>query len=387
MDILAIFPELNIEQPTGMDINRILLVEGLAQDNSVDVWIVANGPDEYIEDVSGANIIYSNTSGIPQSRMLLQALRSNFCSASMVQPEHIPDSQTTEGYDIVHVEGVGLGPIVDELNTSTVVWSLVDSPSYRKRRLYRYSPSIPRKIWHYLEWIVANRVESRYGPCADVVHVVSETEAQYLNEHHPGLVAQAIPVALPEAFVNNPRSTVSTNRIAVLGNRNFEDICRGIRRYVYPVLEDLVDSNENIEIVMLGPGSIDVPDNYEDTVKQPGWVEDYVNVLAECTVAVVADPVGSGIKNRTIQSLALGVPVVGTCHAFEGLDVDPTSVGRQISTTSELFGAVQTIMNDDQLRESMSIRGRSWATERYEREEILGHWTSLYESLSSRPSE
>jgi glycosyltransferase involved in cell wall biosynthesis len=382
MDILTIVPELNVERPTGMDINRLIQLEGLADEHAVDAWVVANGPEEYTTEEPAANLRYSNTARVSQPGLLLQTLRSKHAPTDHLRPANIPSRRVAREYDVVHVEGVGLAPLIADFRDTPVVWSLVDAPSYRKRRLYEYTTSTVRTVVHFLEWKVAGRIEARYGPAAEAIHVVSEPEARYLNQRHSGVSAVSIPVALPDSFTNHSRSTASTNTVVVLGNRNFEDIREGIRTYLYPVLDDVSRCFDDIRVILLGQGSMDVPEANQDIVEQPGWVEDYGDTIADASVAVVTDPVGSGIKNRTVQALALGVPVVGTRYAFEGLDIDPDSIGREISSPPELFAALETVLNDEQMRETMSKRGRAFATENFARERIVRSWSDLYESVA-----
>jgi glycosyltransferase involved in cell wall biosynthesis len=381
MDILAIFPELNIERPTGMDINRLIQVEGLAEDHVVDTWVVANGPESKTVEKSALNIRYSNPAHATQKGLLSQALRSNYAPGDRFTPANIPDRETVGEYDLVHVEGVGLAPLVENFADTPVLWSLVDAPSYRKRRLYQYTTSPVRTVKHFFEWKMAECIEARYGPAAKAIHVVSDPEARYLEQRYPGVSVVSIPVALPDSFRNHPRSDASANTMVVLGNRNFEDIREGIRKYVFTELEDLSQRVEDLRVILLGQGSMDIPEACQDIVEQPGWVENYEDAIADATVAIVADPVGSGIKNRTVQALALGVPVVGTRYAFEGIEVEPGSVGREISSPAELTDAVETILTDDRAREAMSKRGREIATDRFHRAEILERWKTLYESL------
>ena len=52
-----------------------------------------------------------------------------------------------------------------------------------------------------------------------------------------------------------------------------------------------------------------------------GYVEDYKATLEASAVYVAPQVTGSGVKNRIVQAMAMGIPVVGTAIACEGISV------------------------------------------------------------------
>lgn len=385
MDILALYPKLDLDHPVGMDRNRLLLLERLSRNNDVDVWITANGPTRaetgVLEDL-GATVLHSNPAGVGQSKQLAQSLLAEHVPGDRSVLANIPRSRTLQGYDIVHVETAGLAPLVKRFSDRPVVWSLVDSPSYRKARLYRYNSGTIRGGRQFIEWKVAQRLESRYGPYADAVHVVSEREATYLNDQYAGVRAHAIPVALPETFTDYPRNDSFENRVVVLGNRDVPYIQEGISEFVFPAVRDIAECIEDLQVILLGRGTMEIPERYSDIVHQPGWVDEYVDELARASVAVVPDPVGSGIKNRTVQSLALGLPVIGTRYAFEGIDINPSLVGSEFETPHELRDALKNILTDATTREQMGEHGQTFATNNFDPDNVTASWLELYQCIS-----
>jgi len=385
MDILVVYPKLDLDRPVGMDKNRLLLLERLSRNHDVDIWVTANGPKPgetgMLENLD-LNVLHTTSARVGQSKLLAQSLIAKHVPEGCPVLTNIPRSRVGRAYDVVHIETAGLAPLIKRFSDRPVVWSLVDSPSYRKKRLYKYNTGTVREGRQFVEWKVAQRLESKYGPYADVVHVVSEREASYLNDQYAGIRARAIPVALPETVTNHSRNDRVKNRVAVLGNRDVPYIREGISEYVLPAVGDISEQIKDLQVVLLGRGTMEIPERYSDIVHQPGWVDEYIAELTQASVAVIPDPVGSGIKNRTVQSLALGLPVAGTRYAFEGIDIDPNLVGGKFNTPRELRNVLETVLTDATTRELMGERGRAFVTDRFDPDSVTTSWIEIYQYVS-----
>ena len=87
-------------------------------------------------------------------------------------------------------------------------------------------------------------------------------------------------------------------------------------------------------------------------VKVIGRVPSIVEYLHRAAVCVIPMRVGFGIKNKTLEAMAAGTPVVGSDRAFEGLNVDGDGVplralrvgevGEYVEAISRLFEEEQT---------------------------------------------
>lgn len=82
------------------------------------------------------------------------------------------------------------------------------------------------------------------------------------------------------------------------------------------------DREERLRIA--GPNLTHVPD--VPGVAYLGFVDDLADAYAgtACSLALLRD--GAGVKNKVLDSLVMGVPVVGTPEAFNGIDASPLTL-------------------------------------------------------------
>ena len=89
-------------------------------------------------------------------------------------------------------------------------------------------------------------------------------------------------------------------------------------------------------------------------IKVTGAVTSVVEYLHWATVCVLPMRQGFGLKNRTLEAMAMGVPVVGSDRALSGLQVDGASVplrAMRANTLEEYVYAVGRLFAEPKLRE------------------------------------
>lgn len=99
-----------------------------------------------------------------------------------------------------------------------------------------------------------------------------------------------------------------------------------------------------------------------------GRVPSVVEYLHKATVCVVPLLTGYGIKNKTLEAMATGTPVVGSDRGLEGLAVDGADVplrALRANDPVEYVYAVTRLFEDRQLRKQISENARSLIEKKY----------------------
>ncbi len=124
-----------------------------------------------------------------------------------------------------------------------------------------------------------------------------------------------------------------------------KEVLPAVKREVPDVKFYIVGTNPTREIKDLG---------IDDNIIVTGFVEDVRGYLAMATVSVAPLRIARGIQNKVLEAMAMGVPVVGTSQALEGVD---TGNGCNLSgeNSPEKFAEnVVQIIRSTKLRETMS---------------------------------
>ena len=109
-----------------------------------------------------------------------------------------------------------------------------------------------------------------------------------------------------------------------------------------------------------------------------GRVPSVVDYLHQATVCVVPMRIGFGIKNKTLEAMAAGVPVVASDRGLEGLAVDQPLAALRANCTEDYVQAIGRLFEDTDLRSQIVRHARTliesrftWAAAGRQYEQIL----------------
>lgn len=103
-------------------------------------------------------------------------------------------------------------------------------------------------------------------------------------------------------------------------------------------------------------------------IEVTGRVPSMVDYLHQATVCVIPMRTGFGIKNKTLEALAAGTPVVASDRGLEGLRVDDADYplrALRANQVQEFVEAIGLLFEDSELRQTLSHNGRTWIEAEY----------------------
>ncbi|MEG4211891.1 glycosyltransferase family 4 protein [Microcoleus sp. S13_B4] len=99
-----------------------------------------------------------------------------------------------------------------------------------------------------------------------------------------------------------------------------------------------------------------------------GRVQRVAEYLHQAAVCVVPMRIGFGIKNKTLEAMAAGTPVVASDRGLEGLAVDggPQLIrALRANKVQEYVEAITSLFENQQLRQELSVNARSLVESQY----------------------
>ena len=123
----------------------------------------------------------------------------------------------------------------------------------------------------------------------------------------------------------------------------------------------------------------------QELAKKPGItvtgrVPSVAEYLHQATVAVIPLRTGFGMKFKTLEAMASGVPVVASDRGLEGMKVDTSDVplrALRANTIDQYINAISRLFEDPNLREQLSKNGRQFIEENYTWERLGNQYEQL----------
>lgn len=207
------------------------------------------------------------------------------------------------------------------------------------------------------------RYEQRYSSKFSAIVVTTEEDKVQMQEFHPDSEIVIIPNGVDLVSFPNRTTDPGGHRLIFIGAMdnlaNIDAVCF-FSNEILPEIQKLYPDT-TFDIVGSRPAPEVLALKEKPGIIVTGRVSSMVEYLHKATVCVVPMRTGFGIKNKTLEAIAVGVPVVASDRGLEGLAVDGANVpliALRANQPTEYVTAVCQLFENPQLRAELSRNGR-----------------------------
>jgi glycosyltransferase involved in cell wall biosynthesis len=215
-----------------------------------------------------------------------------------------------------------------------------------------------------------------FMPYAETV-VVSERDREELVAINPALKVTVIPNGV-DTYEFRPRPVGRIPALLFVGNYEYApnvDAALRLATEIFPAVQKRMPQ-ARLWLVGNAPPP-ELTSLVSDSIRVTGRVPDVRPYLARASAFVSPLRLGAGIKNKVLEALAMGCPVVATPISLDGIAV---SDGQDAIRTdgAEMVEAIVRLLDDADLRTTLSINGRKLIEARYSWDHIAQQYEDLY---------
>jgi glycosyltransferase involved in cell wall biosynthesis len=220
-----------------------------------------------------------------------------------------------------------------------------------------------------------------FAPYRRVV-VVSQADANELLALNPNLPVEVIPNGVDLNTFQLQNETRETATLLFTGNYEYAPNVDAALRLAREILPQVQAHIPEAKLWLVGhapPAAVQALASGAITVT--GSVPDVCPYLARATVFVSPLRLGAGIKNKVLEALAMGCPVVGTPLSVDGIDAQHE---RDLLIADELTlaaGVIRVLKNAD-FQRRLSANGRQLIEARYSWPRVAAMYEALYQQVS-----
>ncbi len=300
----------------------------------------------------------------------------------------IEEKLATNQYDAIHLfGGIQVYEFYHALGGRKAIISPYESFSLYLRRLIEKTnhegiiPS-PTNIMNRIQHQITRRFESfMFTPYTDTL-VVSERDREELVTINPALKVTVIPNGV-NTYEFRPRPVQRIPALLFVGNYEYApnvDAALQLATELFPEVHKRVE-DAHLWLVGNAPPP-ELAALASDNIRVTGRVPDVRPYLARASAFVSPLRLGAGIKNKILEALAMGCPVVATSISLDGIAVTNGHDALRADDT-EMVEAIVRLLQDDKLRTTLSVNGRKLIESLYSWDHVTQEYEHLYKNLSA----
>lgn len=213
--------------------------------------------------------------------------------------------------------------------------------------------------------------------------VLTEADREELRYHNPFLPVEVIPNGVDLAAFTPQDTPREANTMVFTGNFAYPPNRDAAFFLIEEVLHRVQAKIPSAKLWLIGANPPDdLQEMADEDVVVSGQVPDMRDHLARATVFACPLRLGAGIKNKVLEALAMGCPVVGTPLSFEGIAVKQGESAVIAPPDADAFAtALIHTLTDAKLRARLSANGRAVIEHGYQWSAVADRYEALYREV------
>ncbi|MGB3642403.1 MAG: glycosyltransferase family 4 protein [Rivularia sp. (in: cyanobacteria)] len=207
------------------------------------------------------------------------------------------------------------------------------------------------------------RYEKTYCNKFSAIVATTEEDKIQLGEFNSESEMMVIPNGVDLVMFPNRTADPGGHRLVFIGAMdnlaNIDSVCFFCNEVLPEIQKQYPDTT--FDIVGSRPVAEVLALKEKPGVNVTGKVPSMAEYLHKSTVCIVSMRTGFGIKNKTLEAMAAGIPVVGSDRGLEGLAVDGENVelkALRANKPQEYVNAISKLFENPQLRAELSHNAR-----------------------------
>ena len=282
---------------------------------------------------------------------------------------------SSEPIDLIFLYSSAMAQYVKKERSIPKMMDFVDVDS-EKWSLYVKFHQFPLSWVYQLEAQRLAKYEEEVANSCDCSLFVTNNEAEKLRERVKGRPISVITNGVDLDFFQTsgkPTPQESPPRLIFVGAMDYFPNIDAVNFFSTEIFPIVRESIPDIRFTIVGRNPSSKVKLLETIpgITVAGGVKDIRPFLEQAWVSLAPLRIARGIQNKILEAMAMGLPIVGTSQAFEGMNLSSDDGIRVANSPEEMAGEILQLLNNSQLRMACSRQVRRYV-ERCHRWDVLG---------------
>jgi len=262
--------------------------------------------------------------------------------------------------------------IARELN----IFKILTTHNVESKLVYQriLSSNIKYHIKSWIVWWDIKRLEKKVTKLADLITTISKEDHKYYRKMRGPKSVLYLPFAIKENLIKESEKDLTEeieNRICFIGNLSWFPNIDAAKYLIKTIMPLVWQKSKNIICYIVGKDPPkDLVKMNSEKIKITGAVPSVVPYIKQAAIIVLPLRMGSGIKIKLLESMALEKPVITTTIGAHGIPIENGKHAIVADTPKKIADSIIKLLGDKSLRKELSKSGKQLALENFSEQSL-----------------
>ena len=244
----------------------------------------------------------------------------------------------------------------------------------------------PPMSWVYRrEWKTLLRFETRIANSFSENVFCTPLEQQIFEQQIPGASSICLRNGVDLEHYRPAPDQAEPGRMVFVGVMDYLPNVDGCVHFVHEILPEIRAAHPEARLTIVGSRPTEEVKRLAETdgVQVTGFVDDPRDYLRRASISVAPLRIARGIQNKVLEAMAMGLPVVGTTSATQGVGGEPGRDFLLANSAAEQAAAICDLLESPERARNLGAAGRNFVEARYDWEVVLEPLDELLSRLGA----
>lgn len=288
------------------------------------------------------------------------------------------DSRKMEILDVSEYEIVLFASIIDTCiydklinkDECKMILFEADSPAMFYDREMRIAKNPIRRLYNRLQMFLVSNYEKKLANIMDRIFFVSDVDRKYVSNYIGEAKTRTAKIGVKYIDIKQEHRIGKTIKIGFSGKMDYKPNYLASNYIINDIMPALNNLQVSYEIYLIGnkPAEewIDMARNDKRLIVT-GFLDDIQSYIADMDIYISPLFIGSGMKNKILEALSIGIPVIASDVSVDGIDgmIHETNYIHCDKNATNWANKIVELYNDVEKRIAISKKGKELIKSQY----------------------
>jgi len=295
--------------------------------------------------------------------------------------------------DVMHVHLAGMAHLCYDVKIAPKLLDIPDCLSLTKERSIELNYFNKISIYYWYEKLLLYKsiqFEKKITNYFNICTTVSESDSNYYKKINPKVLLKVIPNGVDLQYFNQKYLLNDmVPSVIFWGSMDFAPNIDAVCYFYNEIFPEIRKHYDKITFIIAGSSPVEkiIALSDDPDVIVTGFVDDIRPWIQKASVCITPMRIGSGIKNKILEAMAMNKPVVSTTLGGGGINLID---GENILLADDKYTfaeAVKKLIDDKSLRDKISLNGRKLVEKDHNWSSISIEYYNAYTKILSESKE